>query len=77
MLLLAGCSEVRLYSNLPEQEVNEMVAILRTSGIDSSKVEGDEGKWHITVAEASYADAAIDLANARERLARERRRSAW
>ena len=64
MLLLAGCSEVRLYSNLPEQEVNEMVAILRTSGIDSSKVEGDEGKWHITVAEASYADAVAILSDA-------------
>ena len=64
LLLLTGCSEVRLYSNLPEQEVNEMVSILRTSGIQCSKLEGDEGKWHITVAEEPYADAVAILSEA-------------
>ncbi len=63
-LAIAGCSEVRLYSNLPEQEVNEMIAILRTSDIACSKAEGDEGSWHITVAEDAYADAVAILSEA-------------
>ena len=41
-----------------------MVAILRTSNIACSKVEGDEGKWHITVAEEPYADAVAILSEA-------------
>lgn len=61
LLLASGCGEVRLYSNLPEQEVNEMVAILRTSGIKCSKLPGDEQKWHIEVAEDRYADAVAIL----------------
>lgn len=63
-LLLAGCGQVRLYSNLPEQEVNEMVAILQSSNIACSKIEGDEAKWHITVAEEAYADAVALLSEA-------------
>ena len=61
LLAITGCSEVRLYSNLPEQEVNEMIAILRTSSISCSKVEGEEGTWNVTVAENSYADAVAIL----------------
>lgn len=64
LLTLTGCSETRLYSNLPEQEVNEMVAILSISGIQCTKAEGDEGKWHITVADESYADAVAILSDA-------------
>lgn len=61
LLLLAGCAQVRLYSNLPEREVNEMVAILMAHGIQSAKEEGDEGLWHITVEETRYADAVAVL----------------
>jgi type III secretion protein J len=64
LLVATGCGEVRLYSNLPEQEVNEMVAILRRSGIECSKLEGDEGKWHVAVGEERYADAVSILSEA-------------
>lgn len=61
LLALTGCGEVRLYSNLPESEVNQMFAILQTHGIDCTKVEGDEGKWHLTVPQEPYADAVAIL----------------
>ena len=42
LLFTLGCSEVGLYSNLPEKEVNEMMVILDDNGIHSTKTTGEE-----------------------------------
>ena len=61
--MAAGCAEVELYSNLPEKEVNEMMAILMDNGIACTKTAGEEGTWSITVEEARYADAVTILSD--------------
>ena len=63
VLLTLGCAEVDLYSNLPEKEVNEMMAILLDNGITCTKLPGEEGTWSITVEEARYADAVTILSD--------------
>jgi len=52
-----GCSNVTLYSNLPEPEINEMMAVLQRQGIDSAKEPGTEGTWTMTVPGRSFAEA--------------------
>ncbi|MDR0418554.1 MAG: type III secretion inner membrane ring lipoprotein SctJ [Puniceicoccales bacterium] len=41
-LLLSGCGVSTLFNNLEEQEVNEMIAILKQHGIASNKIIGKE-----------------------------------
>ena len=43
LVLLTGCDKVSLYNNLPEQESNEMMALLLQNGIDADKTPGKEG----------------------------------
>lgn len=63
-LLLVGCAKIPLYTNLDERQINEMMAILLSRGIDCSKVEGgEEGTWSITV-ESDKVAAAVDVLNA-------------
>ena len=52
-----GCSNVTLYSNLPESEINEMMAVLQRQGIDCAKEPGTEGTWTMTVPSRSFAEA--------------------
>lgn len=61
--LALGCSEVQLYTNLPEKEVNEMTAILMDNGIKCTKVAGEEGTWSITVSQSGYSDAVTILSD--------------
>lgn len=62
-LLLAGCAKIVLFSNLPEKEVNEMLAILLSRGIPAQKVIGtEEGFWNIDVAKEDIAQS-VDILN--------------
>ena len=55
-LALAGCKEV-LYSDLSENEANEMVAVLDAGGISAGRVRSKDGIYDITVDEALVASA--------------------
>jgi type III secretion protein J len=50
--LLAGCSKVNLYSQLSEQQANEIVALLLASDIDADKEPVDEETWAVTTGKA-------------------------
>jgi type III secretion protein J len=56
-LAVPGCSNVTLYSNLPESDINEMMAVLQRQGIDCAKEPGTEGTWTMTVPGRSFAEA--------------------
>jgi type III secretion protein J len=62
LLALAGC-KVGLYSKLNEQEVNEIVAVLTSDGIDASKERVENDDWQVMV-EKSDLPAALDLLRA-------------
>ena len=63
LVATVGCKKVDLYANLPEREINEMIAILLANGIDCSKVAGEEGLWNMTVEESRYGDAVTILSD--------------
>lgn len=54
LLALAGCSKVGLYSNLPEREANEMMAVLMRAGVACAKEPGEEGTWNLQVASEDF-----------------------
>ncbi|CAM2005072.1 type III secretion system inner membrane ring lipoprotein SctJ [Acanthopleuribacter pedis] len=56
VLFLSAC-KVELYSNLQEQEVNEMLAILLRHGISSQKMPGDENLYNLHVDENKLAES--------------------
>ena len=56
-LLLVGCSKVDLYTNLPESEANEMMAIAMENQIACDKIAGDEGMWNLKVDPTRFAEA--------------------
>lgn len=57
-LVLTGCAKVVLYSNLQEKEVNEMMAILLSRGIEVEKIPAKEaGFWTISVKQGDMAQA--------------------
>lgn len=62
LLVLAGC-KTSLYSNLPEQEANEMVAILLQRGISADKVKAKDGTETVSVDQSQFADAVDILRN--------------
>lgn len=62
LLLLAGCGQQTLYTSLPEKEVNEMVAILLTHGINCEKVSGKEDLWNAVVDKDLFSQA-VQLLN--------------
>jgi type III secretion protein J len=47
-LFVVGCDEI-LYSNLQEQEINEMMAILLRKGIACQKTPDQENMWNLSV----------------------------
>jgi type III secretion protein J len=55
LLAFAGCGQVELYSNLPEPEANEMMAVLIEKGISCSKAAGTEGTWTLKVGNEQFA----------------------
>jgi type III secretion protein J len=66
---LCGCKEV-LYSQLGENEAVEILGLLRSRGIDSSKAPAQEGLWSLSV-ESSQLPQAVEQLRA-EGLPRER-----
>lgn len=58
-LVLAGCKE-EIYSNLPENEVNEMTAILEATGVSSSRKRDKDGSYRLMV-EGDQVAAAITV----------------
>lgn len=53
-LLLTGCEEVDLYSNLTEREANEMVAVITEAGMDASKVSKDGKVWTLATPKREF-----------------------
>jgi type III secretion protein J len=62
LLALGGC-KVGLYSNLNEQEANEIVAALSGEGIDAAKSRVEGNNWQVEVDE-SRMGAALDVLRA-------------
>src|SRR5882672_4468253 len=60
VLLLGACSRQELYSQLSERSANEMVAVLRSSGIDSEK-QSHDGQFSVATASADFAQAVRTL----------------
>lgn len=54
---LAGCKEQVLYSELNEQEANEMVAMLYASGLPASKVSAKGGVFRVDTSAEAFANA--------------------
>lgn len=63
VLFISGC-KVELYSNLPEREANEMLAILLSKGIGCDKIPGKEGTWGLSVGQQEIATAVQVLQDA-------------
>jgi len=59
-LLLAACSDQELYSQLSERQANEMVAVLRSAGIDAEK-NVQEGKFSVTTSRNDFSQAVRTL----------------
>ena len=57
--ILAGCEkEATLNSSLEERQANLVMAALLDEGIQSRKVEGEEGTWNVMIDEKDFARAA-------------------
>ena len=54
LFFLSGCGKVELYSNLEEQEANEMMAVLLDKGISIDKTAGKEETYSILVDKANF-----------------------
>lgn len=63
VLLLCGC-QAELYASLPEQEANEMLALLLNGGLSATKLQAKDGTDTIMVEEKQFA-AAVDLLRVR------------
>ncbi|HTT11060.1 MAG TPA: type III secretion inner membrane ring lipoprotein SctJ [Burkholderiaceae bacterium] len=55
-LLLCACAKQELYSNLSERQANEMIAVLKTAGIDSDK-DVKEGQFSISTSSSDFPNA--------------------
>jgi len=62
LALLVGCSNQELYGQLTERQANEMVAVLRSAGIDAEK-QSQEGHFSVLAARNDFA-AAVRTLNA-------------
>lgn len=60
MLLLSGCGQVDLFSQLEEKEANKIIAILLRNGIGAQKTAGKENTFIVQVEEIRFSDA-IDI----------------
>ena len=62
VVTLAAC-QVSLYSSLPEEEINQMLAILLQNGIQGDKIAGKDNVYSLTVDEKDIENAIILLKN--------------
>jgi len=62
LVMVAGCKDV-LYSELTEQDANEMVALLVLSGVPASRERDPAGTYSVMVEEADIALAVTVLRN--------------
>jgi type III secretion protein J len=60
LMLLAGCSNQELYSQLSERQANEMVAVLRSAGIEADK-QSHEGKFSVLTSRGDFSQAVRTL----------------
>jgi len=60
LTLLAACSKQEVYSQLSERQANEMVAVLRSAGIDAEK-DSHEGQFSVLTGSGNFADAVRTL----------------
>lgn len=54
LFLMVGCSKMALFTDVSEQEANEMMALLLERSVACEKVAGKEGKWSIQVAPEDF-----------------------
>jgi type III secretion protein J len=62
-VLGSGCGKSVLYSNVPERQANEMIALLRARNMAVGKQAGTENTWTVTVAGNQFASAVDVLSN--------------
>jgi type III secretion protein J len=62
ILLLSGCYQ-ELYTDQPEQQINEMMALLEQDGISCKKTTGLEGTWSLQV-DGDKVSAAMNVLHA-------------
>jgi type III secretion protein J len=60
LTLLIGCSNQELYSQLSERQANEMVAVLRSAGIDAEK-QSQEGHFSVLAPRGDFSNAVRTL----------------
>ncbi len=60
LLLLAACSSQELYSQLSERQANEMVAVLRSAGINAEK-QSKDGQFAVLTAPSDFPEAVRTL----------------
>lgn len=63
VVLLCGC-QAELYASLPEQEANEMLALLLNGGLTATKIQAKDGTDTLMIEEKQFA-AAVDLLRVR------------
>lgn len=57
LLTATGCAKVELYSQLDEQQANEMMAVLLAEDIQCNKLAGEETTWKVEVSQADFSKA--------------------
>ncbi|MBV7256953.1 type III secretion inner membrane ring lipoprotein SctJ [Pacificimonas sp. WHA3] len=61
LFFLAACSAAPLYTDIGEEQANEMLVILDDAGIGASKSADGEGRFALTVDRGDFADAIAAL----------------
>jgi type III secretion protein J len=56
-LLLTGCGDIELYSDLSEKEANEMLALLQKNSIEAKKIRTKKGLITLEVDNSEFASA--------------------
>jgi len=61
-LLLTACKS-ELYSQLDERQINEMVALLNTNGIDADRIKGEKGTFSLEVERSNFSKSITILSS--------------
>ena len=56
-LLLAACGKAELYTKMTEPQVNEMIAVLQSAGVEAGKESTGETGWTLTTAKGDFSRA--------------------